>query len=204
MHPRMMFDNSVASPKVDRAGARIGRGAGALAMGIALVISVLGCRPTIENRDPVGETFPSVRGESLDGDSVRIPDDFAGEPMVLLVGYVQKAQFDLDRWALGILQAGLPVRVLEVPTIRGLLPGAFARTIDAGMLSGIPSEDWGSVITVYGDAGKIVRATGNEGARNGRILLLDAAGRVAWYHDRGYSAGKMLELRRAAESLVDG
>jgi len=168
---------------------------------VALV--ALGCRSPVENRDPLGETFPSVGGESLAGESVRIPDDFAGRPVVLLVGYVQKAQFDLDRWALGILQAGLPIPVIEVPTIPGLLPGAFARSIDSGMRAGIPSEDWGSVVTVYGDAAKIVRTTGNETPRNGRVLLLDREGRIVWYHDRGYSAGKMLELRAATEAIVE-
>ncbi|MDK2970820.1 MAG: hypothetical protein PWP23_575 [Candidatus Sumerlaeota bacterium] len=75
--------------------------------------------------------------------------------------------------------------------------------IDEGMRSGIPREDWRSVVTVYKDAGRIVRATGNENPRNARVLLLDKTGRIVWFHDSGYSAGKMLELKSVAEGLLN-
>ena len=122
---------------------------------------------------------------------------------MLLIGYVQRAQFDADRWLVGLLQAPPPVRILEVPTIKGLFPRVIAGTIDEGMRSGIPSEDWGVVVTLYGsDANKLVELTGNENGRNIRVLLVDADGVVRWFHDRGFSAGKLLELVQAAEGLT--
>ena len=168
-----------------------------LAFALATLTS---CASTVSRRDPTGETFPRVQGSSLAGTTYTIPDDFAGSPVVLLLGFVMNAQFDIDRWLLGLAQAGLEVRVHEVPTIEGLVPGMFAGTIDAGMRSGIPQEDWGSVITVYGDADKIVALTGNEAPRNGRVLLLDAAGKIVFFHDRGYSAGSLLRLKDAIQS----
>ena len=152
------------------------------------------------HRDPTGEAFPSVQGEALDGAQVRIPDDFRGEPVLLLVAYKQKTQFDVDRWVLGILQAGIDVRVVEVPTVRGWVPRLFAGQIDEGMRSGIPREEWGSVVTVYGDAADVARFTGDEG-RNARVLLLDGEGRVVFFHDRGYSPATFLRLRDAAQAL---
>jgi hypothetical protein len=167
-----------------------------------LLFSVSSCSTTVENRDPVGERLPTVTGESLEGEETTLP---LGEPTVLLVGYVQKAQFDADRWLIGLLQAPPPARVLEVPTIEGLFPRMIAGTIDDGMRSGIPSEDWQSVVTVYGsDAKRIVELTGNERGRNIRVLLLDSDGVVRWFHDRGFSAGKLLELNAAAAELVSG
>lgn len=161
--------------------------------------SLVGCGSTVENRDPVGLVFPSVRGESLEGDSMRLPQDLSGEPALLLVGYVQNAQFDLDRWLLGLAQGEVNVRILEVPTIKGLVPGLIAGTIDEGMRSGIPKEDWGSVVTVYSDAASIVDFTGNEKPNNGRVLLLDPDGKVIWFHDRGYSARLIVELKEKLE-----
>ena len=100
-----------------------------------------------------------------------------------------------------IAQAETPVRIIEVPTIPGMFPGMFAGSIDEGMRGGIPSEDWGSVVTVYGDgAGEIKRWTG-AGDRNGRVMLLDAEGVVRWFHDEGYSAGKLTELDAALREL---
>lgn len=170
---------------------------------LVLTVAVLGCGSPLPNRDPTGERFPSVRGTALSGEAVALPEDLAGEPAVLLVGYVQNAQFDLDRWILGLLQAETPVRLLEVPTIDGLVPGMIAGSIDAGMRRGIPEEDWGTVVTVYDDAADIVTFTGETRPANGRVLLLDADGVVRWFHDRGYSAGVLLKLDAAVRALGD-
>lgn len=160
-----------------------------------------GCASSRENRNPVGETFPRVVGESLDGPEFVIPDSLNGKPAVLLLGYAQDAQFDADRWLMGLLQSEIDIVIKEVPTIEGLMPGMFAGTIDSGMRKGIPKEDWSSVVTVYGDAGDIVEMTGNTNPNNIRVVLLDGNGKVVWFHDRGYSARVMLELKAKADSL---
>ena len=173
---------------------------------VALVTTSLltSCTSAILNQDPVGMTLPAVVGTSLEDDEVVLPEAFQGEPVILLLGYVQDAQFDGDRWLFGLLQAQTPVAVREVPTIKGFVPRMIANTIDSGMRSGIPFEDWASVVTVYGaDASKLVAFTGNENPRNMRVILLDGDGRVAWFHDRGFSAAKLLELDQSARELVD-
>ena len=172
-----------------------GRRAAALLL-IALGLSA--CSSPVPNRDPLGEPFPEVAGKTLAGEPLELPGALGGAPAVLLVGYVQDAQFDADRWLYGLLQAELPVAVYELPTIPGLFPRALSGRIDAGMRSGIPAEDWAAVVTVYGErAARIVALTGNESPRNVRVLLLDSNGRVLWFHDRGFSAGKLIELQQA-------
>lgn len=167
-----------------------------------VLVPVAGCgASTYENRDTVGSLFPSVRGESLEEKNYTLPEDFSGKPVLLMVGYVQRSQFDLDRWILGLVQLKTPVTFVEVPTIKGLMPGLFANWIDSAMRKGIPQEDWGGVITVYGDAAKIVEWTGNVLPENGRICLLDETGKVIWFHDRGYSAAKVSELDALVRSL---
>jgi hypothetical protein len=167
---------------------------------VATLLAVTSCSSTVDNRDPLGEHFPEVAGETLDGETLALPLD---EPSVLLVGYVQDVQFDADRWLIGLLQATPPARILEVPTVAGLFPRLIANKIDAGMRSGIPSEDWEAVVTLYGpDAKRIVELTGSERPRNIRVLLLDADGRICWFHDRGFSAAKLLELGEAASRLA--
>lgn len=170
---------------------------------LALVALAAGaCTATIPNQDPTGSPFPAVRGADLGGQPVDLPADLAGRPAVLLLGYVQKAQFDADRWLFGLLQAETPVQVREVPTMRGMVPRLIANRIDSGMRRGIPSEDWASVVTVYGDeARRIVEFTGDDNPRNMRVVLLDGDGEVVWFHDRGFSAAKLLELDRLARGL---
>jgi len=162
---------------------------------------ICSCSSTHPRRDPTGETFPSIRGDSLDGKTHSIPEDLAGEPALLLVGFKMESQFDLDRWLLGLSQAGAGVKAYELPTIPGLLPGLFAGKIDEGMRSGIPQEDWGGVITIYGDADTVTRFVGNENPLPGRIILLDARGRVVFFHDRGFSVGTLQRLLEEVKRL---
>ena len=164
---------------------------------------MLGCKTTYPRRDPTGEIFPPAEGTSLAGEMVSIPSVWAGEPVLLLVGFKQNTQFDLDRWALGLWQSGITLRVIEVPTIPGLVPSLISERIDNGMRSGIPKEDWASVVTVYDDAEGIARFTGNENPLPGRILLIDKAGRVVFFHDRGYSVGALVRISEAITKLVD-
>jgi hypothetical protein len=170
---------------------------------IALLLAVwapMSCRSVHPARVPIGEPFPQVTGTSLAGAGVELPP--LGRPSVLLIGYEQNAQFDADRWLVGLLQAEVDARILEVPTIPGLFARAAAGFIDSGMRSGIPSEDWPSVVTVYGSAAdRIARFTGSEKTRNMRVLALDSDGRVRWMHDRGYSASKVLELAELVRSM---
>ncbi len=160
-----------------------------------------GCASTYPRRDPQGQAFPTVRGESLAGTSVTLPADLAGAPAVLLVGYERQTQLDLDRWLLGIHDAGLPVRIYELPTIPGLVPDLISARIDEGMRRGIPREDWASVVTVYGDAKTLAAFTGNENNVPGRVLLVDRAGTVVFFHDAGYSVRSLVRLREALGRL---
>jgi hypothetical protein len=175
-----------------------------------------GCSSPIPNRDPVGEAFPQVRGTGLDDTDWTLPDDLAGEPALLLIGYEQRTQFDIDRWALGLSLAGrlnaefggegplgalrFDVALLEVPTIPGLVPTAFSGWIDDGMRSGIPENLWAAVVTVYGDDA-ITEWTGTEQANNARVVLLDGQGRAAWFWDQGFSPDALLEMGEVLAGL---
>ena len=167
------------------------------------ILTLASCSSPIPNRSPVGETFPVVRGESLKGDAVELPSAVLGVPAILMVGYVQGTQFDLDRWTLGFAQAKAKIKVVEVPAVVGWFPDTFLQgTIDNGMRAGIPAEDWEAVVTLYGkDAERIQELTGNENPRNGRILLVDEQGRIRWFWDQGYSSTRLLELLELASTL---
>ncbi|MCH2101159.1 MAG: hypothetical protein MK209_04495 [Planctomycetes bacterium] len=169
---------------------------------LSILIGVTSCSSSIPNRNPVGDDFPSVVGESLEKEEVRLPESVSGEVAILLVGYEQSVQFDIDRWLLGLLQAGVEARIYELPTISGLVPTMFSGWIDDGMRSGIPQEDWGVVVTFYGDAADPIAAlTGTENGRNARVLVLDQQGKIVWFADQGYSVRLALELNAVVAQL---
>ncbi|MEO0576643.1 MAG: hypothetical protein AAF004_14355 [Pseudomonadota bacterium] len=170
-----------------------------------LTLTLLGCSSALPNRDPTGERFPTAIGESLQGETITLPDALAGEPAVLLVGYKQDTQFDIDRWILGLAQVEADVRLLELPTIPGMVASMASGFIDNGMRSGIPEEDWKVVVTLYGGAAKpVANFTGTENGNNARVLVLDAAGTVVWFSDNGYSASKVLAVAALTEKLAAG
>jgi hypothetical protein len=168
-----------------------------------LTVCLAGCSTQVATPTNVKNSrFPSVQGTSLQGDKVAIPENYEGKNTLLLVGYEQRAQFDIDRWILGALQAEINVEIVEVPTIAGMLPQMVQGFIDSGMRSGIPKSDWGSVVTVYEDASKIVAALGNDRPQSAYAVLLDKQGRIVWTSNIGYSAAQVLELKKLVDSMV--
>ncbi len=165
----------------------------------ALVI-VSGCSNVIENRTPLNETFPQVMGENLNKESVSIPNDLSGEFRLLLIGYVQDAQFDIDRWLIGLDMTQTPVTAYELPTINGMFPRMFEAFINNGMRAGIPKQLWGGVITVYQDAEKITSLTGTQTPNNARVLLIDQQGKIIYFYDRGFAVDALNDLRDIIES----
>jgi|694.fasta_scaffold06948_13 hypothetical protein len=169
---------------------------------LAIVLLVSGCSSTVPAPASLKDApFPRVRGESLTKQEVILPDRYLGKPTLMLVGYLQKSQFDIDRWILGALQADIPVQIVEVPTIAGMMPQMVQGFINSGMRSGIPESDWASVVTVYEDAPKIIAALGNERPQSAYAVLLSKDGRIVWTSNIGYSAGQILDLKKTVESL---
>lgn len=159
-------------------------------------VMFMGCATTYSNRNPVGQMFPATQGESLEQKQIEMPNYFAGSGTVLLLGYKQDSQFDIDRWLIGLDMTGTQVKVYELPTIQGMWPRMFSTLIDKGMRKGIPKELWGAVITVYADGAKLQEFTGNENPNNARVLLLDKTGRVIFFYDRGFSVEALNTLRQ--------
>ena len=167
-----------------------------------LMILLVGCSKKVATPTNLQNSlFPQVKGESLTKKSVTLPDDYRGKNTLILIGYQQKTQFDIDRWILGALQADIKVQIVEVPTIAGMMPQMVQGFINNGMRSGIPQNDWASVVTVYEDAPKIIAALGNERPQSAYAVLLNREGRIVWSSNQGYSAAQILELKKIVEGL---
>ncbi len=170
-----------------------------LIMLIIIAVSFIGCATTYTNRNPVGEMFPVISGESLEKINVEMPKYFKGAQVLLLLGYKQDSQFDIDRWLIGLDMTNTDIKAYELPTIQGMLPRMFSTFIDEGMRKGIPKELWGGVITVYKDGASLQEFTGNENPNNARVLLLDKNGKVIYFYDRGFSVFALNELKELIE-----
>ena len=160
-----------------------------------LLFFVAGCSTSYTNQTVTGEKFPLVSGQNLEEKRVTIPGDFKGDFTLLLVGYKQDTQFDIDRWLIALDMTETRVDVYEIPTIQGLFPRMFSTMINNGMRKGIPKELWKGVITVYEDGEKVQEFTGNEKPNNARVLLLDKTGTIVYFYDRGFSVSALKQVR---------
>ncbi|SET85038.1 hypothetical protein [Thalassotalea agarivorans] len=162
---------------------------------------LMACSSKYPNQDVTNQMFPQVTGESLEKEAKTLPDDYSGKPVLLLVGYVQDSQFDIDRWLIGLDMTQTRVAAVEVPTIQGMFPRMFSTMIDNGMRRGIPKELWGGVVTVYEDGATVQQFTGNESPNNARILLLDKTGKIVYFYDRGFSVDALNAVRETLATL---
>lgn len=167
---------------------------------VLILLSVLGCSSyEYPSRVELGKPLPSFKGNSLSGEKYTFPDDLSGEGAILLFGYVQDAQFDIDRWLIGFDMRSVKSRVIEVPTIKGLFPRLLSSKIDEGMRGGIPKELWSIVVTVYEDGDNVQRYTGNIKPNNARVMAIDKSGDVVYFYDRGFSVAALNDVIRALE-----
>jgi len=159
----------------------------------ALLLSA--CSTSYPNQAITGQDFPSITGQTLEKESMILPDDLRGKMALLLIGYKQDSQFDIDRWLIGLDMTQTQVSVYEVPTIQGLFPRMFSPLINNGMRSGIPKPLWKGVVTIYKDGDQVQAFTGNENPNNTRVVLLDAQGKVIYFYDQGFSVDALNQLR---------
>ena len=170
-------------------------------LSILLIATLLlnGCSTVYENKDVVGSTLPLMTGETLEKETVELPTLFKDPLTLLLVGYKQDTQFDIDRWLVGLDMTKTNISAYEIPAIQGMFPRMFKPYINDGMRAGIPKELWKGVVTLYENGEDMQKFTGNESANNSRVILIDDKGVVKYFYDRGFSVSALNDVK----ALVD-
>jgi hypothetical protein len=166
---------------------------------VILCLIITGCSNTYPNKDITGIDFPAVSGQNLEKSNVNIPLDLIqadgdNKYTLLLIGYKQDSQFDIDRWLIGLDMTQTQISVYEIPAIQGMFPRMFSTFINNGMRAGIPKPLWKGVITLYADGDKVQRLTGNETPNNARVVLLNQYGKVVMFYDDGFSVDALNQV----------
>ena len=150
-----------------------------------------------------GLRFPSVSGKALSGEIVHFPEDLAGAPALLLCAYRRGTQADADRWA-AFAERELPsLAVWELPIIPSILWRPMKGWIDGGMRGGVPPGLWSRVVTIYDDGDRARTFVGDGGGWRTQVVLLDAAGVVAFHDAGGFRDDAADRLAAVAATLRD-
>ncbi|HEX2952035.1 MAG TPA: hypothetical protein VHV83_21075 [Armatimonadota bacterium] len=130
----------------------------------------------------LGEEFPTITGMTLAGQSLTIPDEFAGRVVLLMMADSYGARAQIEEWAnyVTMRYADLPdLSYYQVALISGI--GTIMRhAIDAAMVRGTPESVHSHVLTVYGDLRGVRRRLGMSGLPQAYLYVLGRTGRVAW------------------------
>jgi hypothetical protein len=143
-----------------------------------------------------------VAGVALSGAPVRIPEDLMGAPALLLCAYRRGTQTDIDRWAAFAGRELPQLAVFELPIIPALIWRPLQGLIDGGMRGGVPRAQWSHVVTLYEEGARARDFIGDGGGDRAQVVLLDAAGVVAYHDDGGFRESGSRRLTAALAALA--
>jgi hypothetical protein len=150
-------------------------------------------------RSIVGQTLPTIRGRTLGGRDVKLPDDAHGLAAMLVLGFAYDARFDVEDWVQAYEErfgsrAGLVV--YELPMISNLYR-PVAAPIEAGMRQGTPLGFRDRVVTVYGWPDRMREALGADRRADTWVIALDRDGTVLYEYGGPFDEDRFGELASA-------
>jgi hypothetical protein len=153
-----------------------------------------------------GERLPPLRGKSLSGREVVLPQAAGGRVALLLLGFTYESRFAVEAWAERFRKefgSDRRVTFYEVLMIGGL--ARLAKwSIDRGMRRGTARGDYEHVITVY-SATELWKQRVHYAAPNAAyLILLDGTGKVAWRHAGGFDDRAHAALSSHVAELLGG
>lgn len=148
-----------------------------------------------QNKDFIGEKFPVIKGESLAGKEIKIPDDIEGKPAVLILAFERKTQEKIDGWTKAVIGRygdNDSVDYFEIPMIGGWFAKAMSGIIDAGMRGGVPKNLHDNVVTYYGDLDNYFEELNIKDESDCYLFLIDKNG-IVRYRTNGEADEQKIE-----------
>ena len=144
-------------------------------------------------------TFPRLSASNLEGNTLRLPEDFAGDRNLLLIAFQREQQQNVDTWLheMNRFQLFPGFQYYELPTIDRLNP-LFRWFIGNGMRRGIPDRSARSrTITLYLDKPSFCKALSLPDEKRIYAILVDRSGKVLWRAEGDFDEAKAASLQRA-------
>jgi hypothetical protein len=153
---------------------------------------------------PAGSEPPKLRGETLDGRAIVLPDAAAGKVTLLVLGASRKGGDRTGPWREHFLAdfASNPRADLYVAALLERVPGIMRGMIRSGMRGGTPPAGRSHVLTCASDeeAWKKYLAMTDDSLPS--VLLLDASGRVRWSYNGVFDPGRFQDLKSATMTAL--
>jgi len=136
------------------------------------------------------DQLPPLEGTTLSGRSLRLPGDFPGTDVVLVIGFAHGARHDVGAWKAALAERGIPF--LSLPTAeRDTAPESMAGVAEA-MREHVPSGAWDQVVQVHRGGEALMKAFGWQADVFAKLLRVTREGDVLARHDAGPFSGDAL------------
>ena len=142
-------------------------------------------------------TFPPLTATNLEGTTLSLPADFAGERNLLLIAFQREQQKNVDTWLhqMKRFESSPGFRYYELPTIDKLNP-VVRWFINGGMRRGIPDRNARArTITLYIDKPPFREALKIADEKQIYAILIDRSGRVLWRAEGDFDEAKGASLQ---------
>lgn len=152
-----------------------------------------------ESSPAVEGTFPPLTATNLEGTTLSLPGDFAGERNLLLIAFQREQQKNVDTWLRQMkrFESSPGFRYYELPTIDKLNP-LVRWFINGGMRRGIPDRDARArTITLYIDKPPFREVLRIPDEKQICAVLIDRNGRVLWRAAGDFDEAKGASLQDA-------
>jgi hypothetical protein len=142
-------------------------------------------------------TFPQLTATNLEGTTLSLPADFAGERNLLLIAFQREQQKNVDTWLhqMKRFESSPGFRYYELPTIDKLNP-LVRWFFNSGMRRGIPDRDARArTFTLYIDKPPFRKALNIADEKQIYAILIDRSGRVLWRAEGDFDEAKGSSLQ---------
>ena len=141
--------------------------------------------------------FPPLTATNLEGITLSLPADFAGERNLLLIAFQREQQKNVDTWLhqMKRFDSSPGFRYYELPTIDKLNP-LVRWFINSGMRRGIPDHDARArTFTLYIDKPPFLNALNIADEKQIYAILIDRSGRVLWRAEGDFDEARGASLQ---------
>lgn len=174
-------------------------------VGVVAPLALVACggeeeTPPAPSEPLVGRRFPSVVGDALSGDRVRLPEDYAGMPVIVVVAPAGEAQEDADRFMVSLRSRG--VAFVETPVLASLVTRLTQRYHNGKLKETEPRDLWGRIVPLYKDGAVLAGFLGEvEDETPAIVFVLDGDGVIRFQDGDGYDAATLDAAVAAYERL---
>lgn len=152
----------------------------------------------------VGDTLPSISGETLAGGNLELPKDASGKITLLISSFSKKGGQDAQQWARQFSTefAQHSSVICYSAIFLESVPRLFRGVVTSGIQKGMPEEKYAQAIRIIKDEKLWKERMAVSDDDVAYLILLDRSGKIIWMHSGTFSKDAFSYLKQKIELAI--